>query len=427
MTKRVNGGAAAAFLAVLITATSCLEDIDIGGEENLPVVVTCVLRKDSVQTLRLYRMRKLYGSESQPVTDAEVFILQAGAKQGTFDTAAVFHRTQGSSWQASFEPSFSRKYDLVVRRPGEGDITASTRFPRDLRLRQYGKVLERIESDSDGKIRKMPYRMFTAEVCIGRYVDKIDIDGNFLPKIDKETGEPIPFKVYNLVDEGSSKIWIFPHVDTTFVIPYYYDTFDYQSVHYGVFFEEDMSFKGSSQPYARFAVSDHPGTDGFNITQGRLADLDWCNKPIEELSGYQREYSNASQWCLFMCPDLPLHERFLRIDHPEHFRNGLSEKDLENSYQHSTRSFLVCGDYNTDYPAICKRTVLDYPIYTLCNSFINEVRFVSDEYDAYLRALYVKRQNRDDFILSSYDYENVYTNISGGVGIFGAEYITWDE
>ena len=40
--------------------------------------------------------------------------------------------------------------------------------------------------------------------------------------------------------------------------------------------------------------------------------------------------------------------------------------------------------------------------------------------------MYVKLQNRNDFVLSSYDYNNVYSNINGGVGIFGADNITWD-
>ena len=48
------------------------------------------------------------------------------------------------------------------------------------------------------------------------------------------------------------------------------------------------------------------------------------------------------------------------------------------------------------------------------------------EYDTYLRALYVKLQNKNDFVLSSYDYDNVYSNIKGGTGIFGADNITWD-
>lgn len=112
----------------------------------------------------------------------------------------------------------------------------------------------------------------------------------------------------------------------------------------------------------------------------------------------------------------------MRIDHPGNFRNGLSEDDLKNSYYYSDRSFFIGGDYSDEHNAYAIKyySIIDN------RSFLNEVHFVSDDYDTYLRELYVKLQNRDDFILSSYDYNNVYSNINGGAGIFGADNITWD-
>ena len=59
--------------------------------------------------------------------------------------------------------------------------------------------------------------------------------------------------------------------------------------------------------------------------------------------------------------------------------------------------------------------------------FLIEVRFLSDEYDSFLRDLYVKNLSKDDFILSTYNRYNIYTNIQGGVGVFGAENDTWAE
>ena len=38
---------------------SCVEDIDMDTGEEMPVVVDCVLQMDTVQTLRLYHMKKL--------------------------------------------------------------------------------------------------------------------------------------------------------------------------------------------------------------------------------------------------------------------------------------------------------------------------------------------------------------------------------
>jgi hypothetical protein len=50
------------FIRVLMSVfllASCVEDIDMDTGEEMPVVVDCVLQMDTVQTLRLYHMKKL--------------------------------------------------------------------------------------------------------------------------------------------------------------------------------------------------------------------------------------------------------------------------------------------------------------------------------------------------------------------------------
>lgn len=56
-----------------------------------------------------------------------------------------------------------------------------------------------------------------------------------------------------------------------------------------------------------------------------------------------------------------------------------------------------------------------------------ETHFVSEEYDAYLRDIYSAKKTVDDFILSAYEAKHIYSNVIGGYGIFGADYVTWDE
>ena len=108
-----------------------------------------------------------------------------------------------------------------------------------------------------------------------------------------------------------------------------------------------------------------------------------------------------------------MHKQFVRIEHPSGFWNGIKEEDLKRSYQFSTSSFLILGNY-TNYSSGLE-------------PFLIEVRFLSDEYDSFLRDLYVKNLSKDDFILSTYNRYNIYTNIQGGVGVFGAENDTWAE
>jgi len=381
---------------------SCIEYVNMDSGKEMPVVVNCVLTRGTVQTLRLYRMRVLSETGNVPVEDATVF-LQGKNNNGDFQNVAEFHRTEGINWEAKFQPEYDTDYSLLIKVPGKEDITATTRFPEDLRLIQCCRFATFVADT--GMIGSFPrgYGMHTAEVRKGKYYT--EWNGR-----RKENGEA--FKAYIQVSENPCKIWVFSHVDTTSVSP--------GRNKLNLFNEEQFQFSGSDQPFSKYIATNHPGADRFNITPGRLADLNYWNRPDKIYD------QNISEWCLYLCPDVPLFDGFVRIDHPENFRNGLTEDNLKNSYYYSDRSFFIGGDYSDQHHAY---VIDDYPFLPLIidnRSFLNEVHFVSDEYDTYLREMYVKLQNRNDFVLSSYDYNNVYSNINGGVGIFGADNITWD-
>ncbi len=390
-------------LILLGTLPSCIEYVNMDSREEMPMVVNCVLTRDTVQTLRLYRMRVLSETGNAPIEDATVF-LQGKDNNGKFQTVAEFHRTEGVNWEAKFQPEYDTDYGLIIKVPGKEDITATTRFPEDLRLIQCCRSATFV-ADTE-MIGGLPrgYCMHTAEVRKGKYYT--EWQGR-----KKENGEA--FKAYIQVSENPCKIWAFSHIDTTYVSP----GRDMLSL----LNEDQFQFSGSGQPFSKCIATNHPGADRFNITPGRLADLNYWNRPDKV------NCRHFSQWCLYLCPDVPLFDGFVRIDHPKNFRNGLTEDDLKNSYYYSDRSFFIGGDYSDEHNAYA----IENPYYMEYDiignrSFLNEVHFVSDDYDTYLRELYVKLQNKDDFILSSYDYSNVYSNISGGVGIFGADNVTWD-
>ena len=384
--------------------TSCIEYVNMDSREEMPVVVNCVLTRDTVQTLRLYRMRVLSETMNAPIEDATVY-LQGRDNNGKFQTVAEFHRTEGINWEAKFQPEYDTDYGLLIKVPGKEDITATTRFPEDLRLIQCCRFATFVtDTGMIGNYSK-GYGMHTAEVRKGKYYT----EWNWRKK---ENGEA--FKAYIQVSENPCKIWAFSHVDTTYVSP--------GRDMLNLLNEDQFQFSGSKQPLSKYIATNHPGADRFNITPGRLADLNYWNRPDKVFD------QNISQWCLYLCPDVPLFDGFVRIDHPGNFRNGLTEDDLKNSYYYSDRSFFIGGDYSDEHNAYAIKAMPFPPYYDIIDnrSFLNEVHFVSDEYDTYLRELYVKLQNSNDFILSSYDYNNVYSNINGGVGIFGADNITWD-
>ena len=386
-------------LAILLcTITSCIENISIDSRKEMPVVVNCILKMDTVQTMQLYQMRVLSEKKSTPIEDAEVYLQKNG------ETVAEFHKEEGIKWETRFQPEYGTKYSLLIKIPGKEDITATTIFPEDLRLIQCNRFACLLADTGIIGIPLRGYGMHTAEVRKGRYYDEWQ---------GTKKGDGSPFKAYMTVSESPCKIWIYSHTDTTSVSP------GRRSLN--ITSEDQYRFSGSDKPFSKYIATNHPGADRFNITLGRLADMRYWNRP--DIGGR----SNYSQWSVYLCPDIPLFDGFVRIDHPANFRNGLSQEDLKNSYYYSDRSFFIGGDYSDDHNAFAEHNPIKFTYNIFPNrSFLNEVHFVSDEYDAYLRALHIKIHDKDDFILSSYDYENLPSNINGGVGIFGADNTTWD-
>ena len=390
--------------------TSCVENIDIDSGENLPVVVDCVLQMDTVQTLRLYHMKKLNEDDFKPVTEAWVE-LQVLSESGNPINRVVFHRVDGSLWETPFKPEYGKQYRLSVTIPGKEEIFATTTFPEDLRLVLQSKILRDASGFYDKSIDTTRLRMITAEVATARMVTEDD----FLFGVMKGTAYPedadFPLKAYIPTGGKACKMWIFPRRDSIVVYPpnnwvEWHPPFSYS----------DLPFIKSRKHYCDLVVTDHPCADNFNLVPGKVADLDIVNVPVNTITKKERFSSyllNYTQWIPEMCPDLPLHKGFVRIDQPEGFSNGLSDDDLKTSYQYSRNSFFILGDYSNYLSGI--------------EPFLIEVRFLSEEYDAFQRELHIRNLSKDDFILSTYDSNNIYSNINGGVGIFGAENTTWAE
>ena len=139
--------------------------------------------------------------------------------------------------------------------------------------------------------------------------------------------------------------------------------------------------------YYPFIVTDHPYADDFNINGQRFSDL--------ALTGDFDGHCMAISWPAFynmrrMMPELPLHDEFVRIEHLD-----------------TNRFHMLAGPI--EYPKIGEPHQ-DYFVFS----------FVSDEYDEYLRSVYIKNRKMEHDITSIYSTESVYSNIEGGVGIFGS-------
>lgn len=408
--RRYNIHSLVFFSMSLFIFISCMNDIDIDSGEDLPVVVDCVLKMDTVQTLRLYHMKKLNEGDFRPVTEAMVE-LQVLSDSGNPINRVEFHRVEGSLWETPFKPEYGEQYRLSITIPGKEEIFATTTFPEDLRLVLQRKILRDASGHYDKSIDTTRIRMITAEVATARMVTEDDFIGGVMKGISYPGHAAFPLKAYIPTGSKACKMWIYPRRDSIVVYPP-----NNWVAWRAPFTYSDLPFIASSKPYCDLVVTDHPCADNFNLVPGKVTDLDIVNVPVNTIRKKDRVGSyflNYTQWIPEMCPDLPLHKGFVRIDQPEGFSNGLSDDDLKTSYQYSRNSFFILGDYSNYLSGI--------------EPFLIEVRFLSDEYDAFLRELHIRNLSKDDFILSTYDSNNIYSNIYGGVGIFGAENTTWAE
>lgn len=140
--------------------------------------------------------------------------------------------------------------------------------------------------------------------------------------------------------------------------------------------------------YYPFVVTDHPYADDFNINGLKFSDL--------YFEGDFDGHCMAISWPAFhnmrrMMPDLPLHDQFVRIEHLD-----------------TNRFHMLAGPI--EYPKVGEPHQ-DHFVFS----------YVSDEYDEYLRSVYVKNRKLDHDFTRIYSTEGVYSNIEGGVGVFGSE------
>lgn len=386
-----------ALFLCLMLGFSCVENVEIDSKEERPIVVDCVLKAGNLQTLRLYRLRKLYHEEYEEIEGAAVELLKLSGDGDNYTKVAEFLHKDGPDWEASYTPEYEAEYMLRVYVHHKEVIHAYTKFPSDFQLMMH---LSQIINDK-GELMKAVSGEVSERKRVFYY--KLGLDTLYYHNPDS----PL-FDVYESSTKAC-KMWIYPHVDSTIVMK--------PNNMYSVYDQCKVRYSGTTKPIVKYAVTDHPGADNFNIVRGSIKDMFFFKVPINSYydDWWAPDYNplNLSQWCLDVYPDLPLHDSFIRIDHPKGYNNGSWGKDLDEGYQFSSHSFFIFGEYDNYLAAI--------------EPFVIEVRFLSDEYDCFMKDLYLKKQSRDDFILSTYDRSNIYTNIEGGLGIFGAELITWAQ
>lgn len=175
-----------------------------------------------------------------------------------------------------------------------------------------------------------------------------------------------------------------------------------------VFAEEYTAEGWKGLPYI---TTNHPNTDEFSITERKFSELSILGEQDLTDEGDNRlQYLFNIVYGAF--PDNPLYEDVVRID----------RLDSEEPF------FLYGGpirylnlDSNNHYD-IYYNDLFDTDLkhYLRWPHFIRFLcHFVSPELDEYLRSIYVHNKQIDSYLSISYSTSNIYSNINGGLGIFG--------
>ena len=351
------------FLTILTVAllllSSCVEPIVMDPLEEMPVVVTCVLtREHQAQYLDLYYAKRPSEEKATPITDATVVVKDKDLSH--------FFTWNGERWQCNFLPTFGAKYSLEVRLADGTTLTSSTTYPADFAivgcLHDTGADVQPVPGTT------IPYLAF------------------YFAKYYKET---------RIVDS-----YTIGHDSYTF----------YQDV------EGYKPYMGELYAWivaGKRLCTDHTGADGFNMRTGSWKDL----KPWP-----QYNYETLQDDYISYCSGLPLYQDFLRIHQPDGFKSstpeglispqtynfGESRKDVDPNSIFVLASDASDGEKEEEY---------NYATFDVYRVF-----FVSPEYDQYLRNMASVKVLQAGELAELYSTTPIYTNIEGGLGLFGASY-----
>lgn len=164
---------------------------------------------------------------------------------------------------------------------------------------------------------------------------------------------------------------------------------------------------GWGDDYQRYIATSHLCADDFNVVPLSVRDLPCFSS--DSIAAMPRWLKREIAWYPEMLGDLQMHDRFVRIDIPRNYHNGKTQKELTNTPIYTDMSFALVRPF-TPHP-------LDYE--TPYDGNLYDVYILSNEADKYFKDVYRRHLNKDNFVFE-YDTENIYTNIQGGLGVFGA-------
>lgn len=348
-------------LAIFL-AVSCAESIKLDPVEEMPVVATCVLTTETTeQSLNLFYAKRPSESGYVSIPDAKVMVREAASTGG----AVHEFKWNGEKYVCPFSPRYDTRYLLEVETADGISLTAETTMPKRLSLLPRGHLLALDDYDSGAL-----YEQHYSQNILFYFAHEADTDP-----------EPYTDELYAWISAG-----------------------------------------------ARLSTN-HKDADSFNLLPNNWNDL--MLHPF-----FERRGRMAPEYYQFFSV-FPAYLKFLRIHQQQGFSGTVSDKDLKFQWgdlqvDHlfylnsdvvddtvlTVEKSAINGISEERYEFLKKRHDLDYPAQ---NEF--SVRFVSLEYDAYLKDLAEKTVVHADELSAIYSMEPTHSNIKGGLGIFGAEVV----
>ena len=172
----------------------------------------------------------------------------------------------------------------------------------------------------------------------------------------------------------------------------------------------------------RHFCTNHPYADNSNIVPGFWHELEGAKLIMGDFHLLKKNWGKVVDNTIInhyyeAAYYTPIHKDYLRIYHPKDFDNGIADNLVQSVYNGSrpySKGFIITTDDIGFYtpPRWTGPAMTQLPI---------KVFFLSREYDLYLGECIKKSLHKDE-LASLYSFSPNYTNIDGGIGIFGSEY-----
>ena len=359
----------------VVTLPSCVQDVIMDAHEKPQVVVACILSDKAEQTLLLSFTKGASLEEAPPLTEAKVTLFEREWERDDFHEVGHFKRIQGSEWTLAYKAIPGKHYRLEVEVPGYDLITSEQTMPQVAKIRSrgftpYQRVLMSLGLRFPSGMDVFPSGM--AERGFVRY--------GFVPNAEDFESLPLGVKCYYVLDLPDP-VWI------------YAMNYDPETGEHHI---------------AEEICTECPLVDDFN-TSGE-------NYVAPERTDVPNPYVEGSHVAK-LAPQLegkPLHRHYLRFPP----RNLSVDSGWWFMVAGSMQGKYNCRDFYQIYYG--DEGGLAEPL-SPDEGYI-EATTVSKDLDEYLQDAYYMQQLQESSDLTTiFLRDNSFTNIHGGLGIFGAK------